>query len=93
MSISLLKGNRSRYRNLLDKELVKGKHLLENGEDEIKFLKQKVNNCINKLNDFQQKIDDTGIKMTTVIDRQNGEDEILELIKDDWDYISTVMMN
>ena len=93
MSISLLKGNRSRYRNLLDKELVKGKHLLENGEGEIKFLKQKVNNCINKLNDFQQKIDDTGIKMTTVIDGQNGEDEILELIKDDWDYISTVMMN
>ena len=31
--------------------------------------------------------------MTTVIDGQNGEDEILELIKDDWDYISTVMMN
>ena len=52
-----------------------------------------MNNCINKLNDFQQKIDDTGIKMTTVIDGQNGEDEILELIKDDWDYISTVMMN
>ena len=50
-----------------------------------------MNNCINRLNDFQQKLEDTGIRMSTVIDGQNGEDEILELIKDDWDYISTVM--
>ena len=55
VSFSLLKGNRSRYRNLLDKELVKGKHLLEDGEGEIKFLNQKVNNCINRLNDWSTK--------------------------------------
>ena len=32
MSTSFLKGNRTRYRNLLAKELTKGKNLLEDGE-------------------------------------------------------------
>ena len=93
MSISLLKGNRTRYRNLLEKELGKAKHLLEDDreEGEIKVLIKIVNNCINRLNVFQQKLEDTGLSMSRVVDGQEGEDKILELIKDDWDYISTVM--
>ena len=92
MSISLLKGNRTRYRNLLEKELGKTKHLLEDDREvEIKVLIKIVNNCINRLNDFQQKLEETGIKKSTVVDGQEGEDEILELIKGDLDYISTVM--
>ena len=91
MSISLLKGNRTRYRNLLEKELGKAKFHEDDREGEIKVLIKIVNNCINRLNVFQQKLEDTGLSMSTVIDGQEGEDEILELIKDDWDYISTVM--
>ena len=93
MSISLLKGNRTRYRYLLEQELGKAKHLLEDDREdgEIKVLIKNVNNCINRLNVFQQKLEDTGLSMSTVVDGQEGEDEILEMIKDDWDYISTVM--
>ena len=93
MSIRVLKGNRTPYRNLLEKELGKGKHILEEDreEEEVKVLKQNVNSCINRLNDFHQKLEDTGIQMSTIVGGQDGEDEILELIKADWDYISTVM--
>ena len=93
MSLTDLKVNRTRYRNLLEKELGKGKHFLEDNIEggEIKIIIKNLNNCINKINDFQQKLEDTGIKMSIVVDGQEGEDEILELIKDDWDYISTVM--
>ena len=93
MSISLNKGNRTRYRNFLEKELGKTKRLLEDDREdcEIKVLIKIVDNCINRLNAFQQKLEDTGLSMSTVVDGQEGEDKILELIKDDWDYISTVM--
>ena len=50
-----------------------------------------MNICINRLNDFQQKLEDTGIMMSTVVDGQEGEDKILDMIKDEWDYISKVM--
>ena len=93
MSIRILKGNRTRYRNLLEKDLGKGKHLLEEDREEmkVKVLIQNVNNCINRLNDFQKKLEDTGIQISTIVDGQDGEDETVELIKADWDYISTVM--
>ena len=66
MSISFLQGNRTRYRNLLEKELGKGKHLLEDDreEGEIKVLVKNVNICTNRLNDFQQKLEDTVIRMS-----------------------------
>ena len=77
----------------MEKELEKGKHLL--GEDreemEVTVLIQNMNNYINRLNDYQKKLEDTGIQISTIIDDKDGEDEIVELIKADWDYISTVM--
>ena len=93
MSIRVLKGNRTRYRNLLEKELGKGKHLLEEDREEVevKIFIQNVNSCVQRLTDFQQKLEDTGIQMSRIVDGQDGDDEILELIKADWDYISTVM--
>ena len=93
MSISFLKGNRTRYRNLLDKELGKGNHLLQEDREqgEIKVLLKNVNNCINRLNDFQQKLEDTEERLSKEMDGQEGEEEIADLIKDDWEYISTVM--
>ena len=35
MSIRVLNGNRTRYRNLLEKELGKGKHILEEDREEV----------------------------------------------------------
>ena len=81
------------FRNLSEKELGKGKNLLKEDreEEDVKVLKQNVKSCIKRLNDFQQKLEDTGIQVSTIVDGQDGEDEILEVIKADWDYISTVM--
>ena len=85
MSISFLKGNRARYRNLRDKELGKGNHLLQEDREqgEIKVLLKNVNNCINRLNDFQQKLEDTDERLSKEMDGQEGEEEIADLIKDD----------
>ena len=93
MSISFLKGNRTRYRNLLYKELGKGSYLLQEDREqgEIKVLLKNVNNCINRLNDFQQKLEDTDERLSKEMDGQEREEEIADLIKDDWEYISTVI--
>lgn len=93
MSVSFLKGNRTRYRNLLDKELVKGRQLLEIDSEtyDRKVLLNTVNNCIKRLNDFEQKLEVNDERLSTVIEGQDGEQETVGLIKDDWDYISTVM--
>ena len=93
MSLSFLKGNRTRYRNLLDKELGKGKHLLQDDRDEgeIKVILKNIKNCISRLNDFQQKLEETNERLSKEVDGQEGEDEITDLIQGDWEYISTVM--
>ena len=52
---------------------------------EVKVLIQDVNICIIRLNDFQKKLEDTGIQISTIVDGQDREDEILELIEADWD--------
>lgn len=93
MSLSFLKGNRTRYRNLLDKELEKAKNILQEDreEGEIKVILKNVNNCINRLNDFQQKLEDTNERLSKEVDGQEGEEEIADLIQGDWEYIATVM--
>ena len=93
MSVSFLKGNRTRYRNLLDKELVKGRQILETDSEtcDRKVLLNNVNNCIKRLNDFEQKLEVNDERLSTVMEGQDGEQETVGLIKDDWDYISTVM--
>ena len=71
----------------------KRQHLLEEDSDdiEVKVLIQNVNKSINRLNDFPKKLEDTDIQIATIVDGQDGENEISELIDADWDYISTVM--
>lgn len=93
MSLSFLKGNRTRYRNLLDKELEKAKNILQEDreEGEIKVILKNVNNCINRLNDFQQKLEDTNERLSKEVDGQEGEEVIADLIQGDWEYIATVI--
>ena len=85
MFLSFLKGNRTRYRNLLDKELGKGKHLLQDDRDEgeIKVILKNINNCISILNDFQQKLEETNERLSKEFDGQEGEVEITDLIQGD----------
>ena len=74
MSTSFLKGNRTRYRNLSGKELAKGGRLLnediERGEKRAHL--KNVKNCIKKLNDFVEKLEDTDDKLSTVVEGRDG---------------------
>ena len=92
MSTSFLKGNRTRYRNLLGKELAKGERLLdediERGENGAHL--KNVKKCIKKLNDFVEKLEDTDNKLSTVVEWRDGAQEIEGLISADWEYISTI---
>ena len=53
ISISFLKRNRTRFRNLLAKELAKGRSLLQEAEHEASVHMRDVNNCIKRLNSWE----------------------------------------
>ena len=91
MSLSFLKGNRTRFRNLLAKELAKGKSLLQDVEQESSCHIRDVSNCIKRLNEFITKLEEANEKLSIAIEGRDGAQEIEELIKEDWDYNSTVM--
>lgn len=91
MSLSFLKGNRTRFRNLLAKELARGKILLDGDiEHEPNTYIRDVNNCIKRLNDYIEKLEEANEKLSTAIEGRDGAQEIDSLIKEDWDFISTV---
>ena len=58
MSLSFLKGNRTRFRNLLAKELTKGNSLLQDVEQESSSHMRDVSNCIKRLNEFITKLEE-----------------------------------
>lgn len=92
MSTSFIKGNRTRFRNLLAKELAKGNTLLEeDGEREINVYIKDINTCINRLNEFVEKLEETNERLSKAMEGQDGAQEIEALIREDWDYISTVV--
>ena len=76
MSTSFLKGNRTRYRNLLEKEFEKGKRLIEEDAEqyESKVFLKNLKNCVNRLNDFIKKLEQTNERLSVVIEGQNGHD-------------------
>lgn len=94
MSTSFLKGNRTRYRNLLEKELEKGKALIEEASQErydIKLFSKALSNCIRRQNDFIEKLEQTNERLSVVVDGQDGAQEFEELINEDWLYIAQVV--
>ena len=50
-----------------------------------------VSNCIKRLNEFITKVEEANEKLSIAIKGGDGAQEIEEIIKEDWDYISTVM--
>ena len=50
-----------------------------------------VNNRIKRLNEFITKLEEASEKLSIAIKGWDGAQEIEELIREDWDYISTVM--
>ena len=91
MSLSFLKVNRTRFRNLLAKELAKGKNLLDEDidHDSSTYIRD-VNNCIKRINDYITKLEEANEKLSTAVEGQDGAQEIQTLIREDWDFISAV---
>ena len=74
MTSSFLKGNRTKYRNLLEKELEKGKNLISEAEQEdyeIKIFSKNVRNCLRTLNDFIEKLEQSNEILSVAIGRRN----------------------
>lgn len=93
MSTPFLKGNRTRYRNLLEKELEKGKDLISEAEQEqyeTKIFSKNVRNCLRRLNEFIEKLEQTNERLSVVIEGQEGAQEIEQLMHEDWSYIAEV---
>ena len=93
MSTSFLKGNRTRYRNLLEKELERGKNLIEEAAQEqyeIRNFSKGLNNCITRLNDFTEKLEQTNERLSVSVDGQDGAQDVQQLIEQDWSYIAKV---
>ena len=91
MSRAFLKGNRTRFRNLLAKELAKGRSLVQDVEQEGSIRMRDVNNCIKRLNEFITKLEEANEKLSVAMEGRDGAEEIEELIKEDWEFISSVM--
>ena len=80
MTSSFLKGNRTRYRNLLEKELEKGKNLISEAEQEeyeVKIFSKNVRNCLRRLNDFIEKLEQTNEILTVAIEGWSGGAKVL----------------
>ena len=93
MSVSFLKGNRTRYRNLLERELEKAKQLISEAEQEqheTKIFSKNVRNCVKRLNDFIEKLEQANERLSLGIEGQDGAQEVDLLINEDWSYISEV---
>ena len=93
MTSSFLKGNRTRYRNLLEKELEKGKILISEAEQEeyeVKIFSKNVRNCLRRLNDFIEKLEQTNERLSVAIEGQEGAQEMEALMSDDWSYNAEV---
>ena len=93
MSVSFLKGNRFRYRNLLERELEKAKDLISEAEQEqyeTKIFNINVRNCIKRLNDFIEKLEQANEKLSLGIEGHDRAQEINLLINEDWTYTNEV---
>ena len=94
MSILFLRGSRTKYRNLLEKELEKGRSLIVEAtleQYEIKIVSKRLSNCINRLNDIIEKLEQTDERLSVVADGHDGAQEVEQLITEDWSYIAEVI--
>ena len=86
MTSSFLKGKRTRYRNLLEKELENGKSLISEAEQEeyeVKIFSKNVRNCLRRSNDFIEKLEQTNERLSVAIE---GEMVLMQTAKADVQY-------
>ena len=78
---------------MLEKELEKGKNLISEAEQEeyeLKIFSKNVRNCLRRLNDFIEKLEQTNERLSVAIEGQEGAQEMEALINDVWSCIAEV---
>ena len=78
---------------MLEKELEKGKNLISESEQEeyeVKIFSKKVRNCLRRLNDFIEKLEQTNERLSVAIEGKEGAQEMEALINNDWSCITEV---
>ena len=93
MSLSHLKSNRTRYKNILDRELATGKGLLVDDQErrEIKDFTLAIEACINRLTTFCDKLEVTNEKISLAVAGTDGADDMEELLMEDGLFMNTVI--
>ena len=94
LALSYFKANRTRYKNLLEKELAIGKKLLEEDKEEIdiKELTRQLNKSIKRLTEFCEKLDFTNEKISMAVTLGADEtDNIEQLINGDCTFMSSAV--
>ena len=80
---------------MLEQELEKGKGLINEStqkEYDSKRFSKNVRNCVGRLNDFSEKLEQANEKLSLGIEGQDGEQEINQLINSDWSFITEVTL-
>ena len=93
MSIRYWKGNRIRYRKLIEKELLKCKELIGDIEHEhsrVTILWKKVRICVRQLEGLTEGLVHANERLYLVIEGQSEAQYVDNLIDKDWAYISVV---
>ena len=58
---------------------------------QIHFFSKRLSNCISRLNDIIEKLEQTDEMLSVVVDGQDGAQEVEQLITEDWAYISEMV--
>ena len=93
MSLRNLKSNRTRYKNILEKELAIGNSLLAEDKDRInlKDFVLKADECIKRITDFYDRLEVTNEKISLAVAGTDGEDEMEELLTKDCAFMQSVI--
>ena len=78
---------------MLEKELEKGKSLISEAEQEeyeVKIFSKNVRNCLRRLNDYIEKLEQTNEKLSVNIEGQEGAQKMEALMNDDWSCFAEV---
>ena len=79
---------------MLEKKLEQAMSLIEEAtleQYEIKIVSKRLSNCINRLNDIIEKLEQTDERLSVVIDGHDEAQEVEQLITEDWSYIAEVV--
>ena len=93
MSLRYLKSNRTKYRNILDRELMIGQSLLANDQqrEDANDFALKIESCVNRLTSFCDKLEVTNEKISLAVTGQDCEDNIETLLAEDGTFTTSVI--